>query len=316
MNAPSPSDAAATPEISIVIPCRNEEANVEAIAAAAIAEVTKHAGSYEIVFIDNRSTDRTVELVKSLCRDNPNVRLIVNSRNFGQMRSPTHAIYQTRGAAVIGLCADFQDPPEMIGEFISRWRAGAKIVLGVRKAEDSPLSVRIPRRLGYGLLNRLGDYAVIEGATGFGLYDRAVVDCLAGWNEPEPFFRGMLVESGYRLETIPYERPPRAGGRSNNNLSTSIDFALSAFASSAKQWLRLPIYLSLFVAALAGLALIAAIVLLAVGRSPWGMLGVFAAALGFAGAFFFLGLIGDQVRVISERTRNVPLVVEEERINF
>jgi polyisoprenyl-phosphate glycosyltransferase len=316
VNAPTLSDAATAPEISVVIPCRNEELNVEAIAAAAIAEVTKHANSYEIIFIDNRSADRTVELVKGLCRANPNVRLIVNNRNFGQMRSPTHAIYQTRGAAVIGLCADFQDPPELIGEFIRRWRAGAKIVLGVRQGERSPLSVKIARGLGYGLLNRLGDYAVIQGATGFGLYDRAVVDCLAHWNEPEPFFRGMLVESGYRLETIPYERPPRAGGRSNNNIFTSVDFALSAFASSAKQWLRLPIYLSLIAIALAGLALIASIVLLALGRSPWGMLGAFAAALGFAGIFFFLGLIGDQVRVISERTRNVPLVVEEERINF
>ena len=316
MNEPRPSDAATAPEISIVIPCRNEELNVEPIAAAAISEVTKHAASYEIIFIDNRSSDRTVELVKGLCRANPNVKLIVNSRNFGQMRSPTHAIYQTRGAAVIGLCADFQDPPEMIGEFIRRWRAGAKIVLGVRSAERTPLSVKIPRSIGYGLLNRLGDYAVIPGATGFGLYDREVVDCLARWNEPEPFFRGMLVETGYRLETIPYERPQRAAGRTNNNLFTSIDFALSAFASSTKLWLRLPIYLSLLVGALAALALIAAIVLLALGRSPWGMLGTFGAALGFSAVFFFLGLVGDQVRVISERTRGAPLVVEEERINF
>jgi glycosyltransferase involved in cell wall biosynthesis len=304
------------PEISVVIPCRNEEANVEAIAAAAIEHLQRHAASYEILFIDNGSTDRTVDLAKRLCQANPCIRLIVNTRNFGQMRSPTHAIYQTRGAAVIGLCADFQDPPEMIGAFISRWRAGAKIVLGVRKAERSPFAVTMMRRLGYGVLARLGDYPLIEGATGFGLYDRAVVDCLSRWNEPEPFFRGMLVESGYRLETIPYERPQRAGGRSNNNLFTSIDFALSAFASSAKLWLRLPIYLSLIVGGLAGLALIAAIVLLSLGRSPWGMLVTFAAALGFAVVFFFLGLIGDQVRVISARSRGMPLVIEEERVNF
>ncbi len=304
------------PEISVVIPCRNEEANVEAIAAAAIAQLERHARSYEIVFIDNGSTDRTVELAKGLCRANPSIRLIVNTRNFGQMRSPTHAIYQTRGAAVIGLCADFQDPPEMIGEFIRRWRDGAKIVLGVRNSEQSPLAVKIMRRLGYGMLNRLGDYPVIQGATGFGLYDRAVVDALARWNEPEPFFRGMLVETGYRLETIPYERPPRAGGRSNNNLFTSVDFALSAFSGSAKQWLRLPIYLALGVGALAALAFLTAIVLAVLRQPPLAMLATAAAMFAFAAVFFFLGLIGDQVRVIAERTRQVPLVLEKERINF
>jgi len=304
------------PEISVVIPCRNEEANVDAIAAAAIAELQSHASSYEIIFIDNGSSDRTVELVKALCEQNPSVRLIVNNRNFGQARSPTYAIYQTRGRAVIGLCADFQDPPVMIGQFIERWRAGAKIVLGVRDAEESPLGVKLARTIGYGLLNRLGDYPVIRGATGFGLYDRAVVDSLAKWKEPEPFFRGMLVESGYSIDLIPYHRPERAAGRSNNNLFTSLDFALLAFAGSAKLWLRLPIVLSLFIFGISGLSVVAAVSLFALGRSPWGALLFAALELGFATVLFFIGLIGDQVRVISERTRNVPLVLEKERINF
>lgn len=306
----------ARPEISVVIPCLNEQENVKAIAAAAIAELVKYVSSYEVIFIDNGSNDDTVKLAKELCHENKNIRLIVNNKNYGQMRSPTHAIYQTRGAAVIGLCADFQDPPALIGEFIRRWRDGAQIVLGVREAEKSPLAVRIGRAIGYALLNRLGDYPVIRGATGFGLYDRAVVDSLAQWNEPEPFFRGMLVESGYRLETIPYVRPPRAGGRSNNNLFTSVDFALSAFSGSAKQWLRLPIYLSIATFGLAGLTFVLGLALLLLGHSPWTAFLTAAAELAFGAVFFFLGLIGDQVRLISERSRNVPLVIEKERINF
>jgi glycosyltransferase involved in cell wall biosynthesis len=304
-------------EISVIIPCRNEEENVGAIAAAVIAELSKETQSYEVIFIDNASTDRTVELAKALCAENPRLRLIVNNRNYGQMRSPTHAIYQTRGRAVIGICADFQDPPPMIGEFIRRWRAGAHIVLATRRTEDSPPLVKLTRFVGYRLLNRVADYPIISGATGFGLYSREVVDALKAWREPEPFFRGMLVESGYRLETIPYERPPRAGGRTNNNVFTLADFGLSALAGSAKGLLRAPFYFFVFVL-LASVAILvgAAVDAVVLRRWPWGWLATSAAAFGFSWVFLFLALLGDQVRLIADRTRNVPLVIEEERVNF
>lgn len=303
-------------EISVVIPCRNEEANAVAIAAAVIAEVTKESDSYEIIFIDNGSSDRTVELVKGLCAENPRIRLIVNNRNYGQLRSPTHAIYQTRGRAVIGICADFQDPPAMLGEFIRRWRAGAQIVMAVRASEKSDPMTRLIRFMGYRMLNFLADYPIIAGATGFGLYERVVVDQLASWREPEPFFRGMLVESGYRVETIPYERPPRAGGATNNNFFTLADFALSALAGSSKKLLRMPFFFGLFLFASFSLTLLAALVWLALGHMVWLLLGFATTQFVFAWLFIFLALIGDQVRLISERTRNVPLVVEEERVNF
>jgi len=304
------------PEISVIIPCLNEEANAAAIAQAVIDEVTKETQSYELLFIDNSSTDATVAIIKGLCAQNPRIRLIVNNKNYGQMRSPTYGIYQTRGAAVIGICADFQDPPQMIGAFIRRWRAGAHIVLGVRETENSSLAVSVLRSLGYDLLSRFGDYPIVRGATGFGLYSREVVDCLSAWNEPQPFFRGMLVESGFRLETIPYHRPRRQRGFSKNNLLTSADFALAALSASSKNWLRLPIYLSLVLFSVGALGLAAALIGLAFGQAPWTALLLSAAVFGFAGLFFFLGLIGDQVRLISERTRNVPLVVEKERVNF
>jgi glycosyltransferase involved in cell wall biosynthesis len=305
------------PEFSAVIPCLNERENVEAIAAAVAAEFQKAAVSYEIIFIDNASTDGTVDLVKRVCAVDPRVRLIVNNQNYGQMRSPTHGIYQAAATgAIIGICADFQDPPEMIGVFISRWREGAQIVLGVRQSENTSWALRLVRAIGYGFFERFGDYRVIPGATGFGLYDRRVVDCLRHWRDPEPFFRGMLVESGFSLATIAYHRPERAGGVSKNNLFSLLGFAVSGLASSSKKLLRLPIYLSMIGLAAAVGTAFAAILLGLAGRPPGRGLTWAAAEGAFSLVFFFLGLMGEQIRLISDIVRNTPLVIEKERVNF
>jgi len=310
----SPSDA--RPELSIVIPCYNEEANVEAICAAVTAAAEGCVASHEIILIDNDSTDRTRDLMRGLCARDPRVRAIFNNRNYGQMRSPTYGIYQAEGAAVIGMCADFQDPPAMIGAFVEQWRAGAQIVLGQRRSERTAPLLALLRDAGYAFLRRHGDYAVIPGATGFGLYDRTVVDTLAAWNEPEPFFRGMLVESGFRLAMIPFDRPARAAGESKNDLAALASFALSGLAGSAKSLLRLPIMLSLWALGLA-LALGLAAIPAAIRHGPvWPLLGLALAFTMFGIVLLFLGLIGEQVRMLAERGRNVPLVLEEERINF
>ncbi|MDP5280764.1 glycosyltransferase [Sphingomonas sp. DG1-23] len=305
-----------TPELSIVIPCFNEEENVRAICAAVTAEAAQHARSHEILLIDNNSTDATREHMRALCAEDPRIRAIFNNRNYGQMRSPTYGIYQAEGAAVIGMCADFQDPPAMIGDFVRQWRAGAQIVLGQRRSErTSPLLGAI-RRLGYAFLRKFGDYPVIPGATGFGLFDREVVDTLAAWNEPEPFFRGMLVESGFRLAVVPVDRPERAAGTSKNDFAALASFALSGLAGSAKSLLRLPIVLALFAAGIALPLLVAATVAALTGGPGLALLG-FAVGFGmFAMVLLFLGLIGEQVRMLAERSRNVPLVIEAERINF
>jgi hypothetical protein len=170
--------------------------------------------------------------------------------------------------------------------------------------------------MGYRVLNMIADYPIIAGATGFGLYDRAVVDQLATWREPQPFFRGMLVESGYSIETIPYRRPPRERGVTNNNFFTLVDFGLSALSGSSSGLLRMPFYFAAAVFALTVLTLLAAIVRAALGYPAWGLAGFALIEFGFAWLFMFLALIGDQVRLISERTRNVPLVIEKERVNF
>jgi len=305
-----------TPELSIVIPCFNEQENVRAICAAVTAEAARHVRSHEILLIDNNSTDGTRDLMRALCAEDPRIRAIFNNRNYGQMRSPTYGIYQAEGAAVIGMCADFQDPPAMIGEFVRQWRAGAQVVLGQRRSEHTSPLLGVTRRLGYALLRKFGDYPVIPGATGFGLFDRVVVDTLAAWNEPEPFFRGMLVESGFRLAVVPVDRPERAAGTSKNDFAALASFALSGLAGSAKSLLRLPILLAFLAAGIALLTLLAATAATLLGGPALALLG-FALGFGmFAVVLLFLGLIGEQVRLLAERGRNVPLVIEAERVNF
>jgi len=306
----------ASPELSIVIPCFNEEENVRAICAAVTAEAQRHVSSHEILLIDNHSTDGTRAIIRELCAEDPRIRAIFNNRNYGQMRSPTYGIYQAEGRAVIGMCADFQDPPAMIGEFVQQWRAGTQVVLAQRRVERASFALELVRSLGYHFLGRFGDYPVLPGVTGFGLYDRVVVDALAAWNEPEPFFRGMLVESGFRLALVPFDRPERAAGESKNDFPALFSFALSGLAGSAKSLLRLPILLSFGAGVIALLLLFGTILALALDGPVWALLG-FTTAFGmFAVLLLFLGMIGEQVRMLAERSRNVPLVIEEERLNF
>ena len=306
----------AQPEISVIIPCLNEEGNAEAIVAAVVGQLDSVDATFEIILIDNGSTDRTVEIIRAMCARDPRIKLIVNTRNFGQLRSPTHALFQATGRGVIGIVADFQDPPEMIPEFVRRWRDGADIVLGISATKKVSPLLASARRLSYGLQRSFGDYPIIPNATGFGLYDLKVIKAIARLNEPEPFFRGMLVETGYRIETIPFRRPPRAAGESKNGFLALLDFALSGLAGSSKGLLRVPLYVAFFTALLTFITLVGAIVAAMFGGSVRLWMWAGAIEVQFTLLFLFLGLIGVQVRLISDRTRGTPLVVERERINF
>ncbi|MFM9827183.1 MAG: glycosyltransferase family 2 protein [Sphingomonas sp.] len=304
------------PEISVVIPCRNEAANVVAMAAAVTAALDAVSATFELIFIDNASTDTTAALVRNLCAADPRIKLIINARNFGQMRSPTYGIFQARGRAVIGMCCDFQDPPDLLGRFVERWRSGTDIVLGVRESERSGWRLKTARNLAYGFALRFGDYPVVRDATGFGLYDAKVVRAIAALNEPEPFFRGMLAETGFSIATIHYARPARAGGKSNNGFFALLDFALSSLASTSKKLIRVPFYLGVMGIA-ASLMMLPVLALAALGGGAWlGWLAASAVELQLGLLFLFLGIIGDQVRLVSERTRGTPLVIERERVNF
>lgn len=303
-------------ELSAVIPCLNEVENAVAIAAAVTAQFRVLTEDYEIIFIDNGSTDGTVDAIKSLCAEDLRIKLIVNNKNYGQMRSPTHAIFQTSGRAVVGIAADFQDPPDLIPEFVARWRAGAKIVLAVSATAEVGLVTKLARSIGYAFFARFADYRVIPGATGFGLYDRKVVDAISRLSEPEPFFRGSLVESGYPIETVTFHRPERARGLSKNRIWTLMDFAIAGAANSSRRLLRAPIYLAAWIALFAVIALTAGLVRVILGMSPWAATGLgFILAL-FSSLFFFLGFLGEQVRLMALTIRGTPLVIEKERVNF
>lgn len=304
------------PEVTVCIACRNEEANAEAIAAAVCEKMESVGADFDIIFIDNESSDRTVEIVKGMCARDPRIKLIKNTRNYGQMRSPTHAIYEAGGRAVISMCADFQDSPDLLPEFVRRWRAGVPIVLGIREREKSGLILSAVRSMSYAMQRRFGDYQIIPNATGFGIYDAKVVRAIEQLNEPEPFFRGLLVETGYKIEQIPFARPPRAGGRSKNNFFTLLDFALNGLAGSSGNLLRAPLYVAFLFGLLTAACMLGAVWAAFAGQS-W-QLWLFAAMLEgqFTLLFLFLGLLGVQVKLISDRTRNQPLVLEEERVNF
>jgi hypothetical protein len=214
------------------------------------------------------------------------------------------------------MCADFQDSPALLPEFVRRWRNGADIVLGVRENEKSGAVLNAIRSLSYKLQRQFGDYPIIPNATGFGIYDRRVVRSIEALNEPEPFFRGLLVETGYSIETIPFKRPQRAGGRSNNNFFTLLDFALNGLASSSKGLLRVPLYVSFVTFAVTIVSLLGAIWSAATDHSPLMWLFAMLLELQFGLLFLFFGLLGVQIRAISDRTRGTPLVLERERVNF
>jgi glycosyltransferase involved in cell wall biosynthesis len=304
------------PEFSVIIPCRNEEENAQPIAAAVIEQLERLGATFEIIFIDNHSSDRTVEVVRELCSTDRRIKLIVNTRNFGQMCSPTHAIFQARGRAVIGIAADFEDPPELISTFVEKWRAGAFIVLGVAETAAAGPLHRAIRQLSYKLQRTFGDQPIVPNATGFGLYDAAVVRSIRALREPEPFFRALLVETGYPIVEVPYERRSRAAGQSNNNFFALLDFALNGLANSSKNLLRAPLYVAFLSGVLTFFGLIGALLAALAGWSV--QLWLLAAAMQgqFTLLFLFLGLIGVQIRQISERTRGTPLVIEKERLNF
>ncbi|WP_068073832.1 glycosyltransferase family 2 protein [Novosphingobium lentum] len=305
-----------TPEISVVIPCLNEEENAEAIATAVIVNLETVTDDFEIIFIDNGSSDRTAEIVRGLCRRDARIRLIVNTRNFGQYRSPAHALYQARGKGIIGIAADFQDPPELIPELVRRWRNGVDIVLGVSETKGTSLLYASLRKLSYDMQRKFGDYPIIPNATGFGIYDNKAIRAIADLNEPEPFVRGMLVETGYAIETIPFKRPERAAGKSKNGIFTLLDFALTGLAYSSKGLLRAPLYFSFIAMAAVVVTVLGAAWSIFFGQNARMWMFASLLELQFGLLFLFLGILGVQVRLISDRTRGTPLVIERERVNF
>ena len=306
--------------ISIVTPCYNEEQNVRELYEKVKQIMTGMTDyRYEHIFIDNASTDRTVEILRSLAQSDKNLKIIVNARNFGHIRSPYHAILQSQGDAVISIVADLQDPPELIKEFIRKWESGCKIVVGVKKESRESRLFYTLRQLYYRTLTRLSNVELIEQFTGFGLYDRQVIDVLKNFKEPYPCFRGLIAEIGLPRATIEYVQPLRHRGITKNNFYTLLDIAMLGLTSHSKVPLRLAVIIG-FASAVASLGV--AFFYLVYKILFWSSFTVGLAPL-VVGIFFFssvqllfLGIVGEYVGSIHTYVQNRPLVVEKERINF
>ena len=307
--------------ISVMIPCYNEEENARPICDAVREQLTKNcpAYDYEILFIDNKSTDGTRRILEELCAEDKRVKAIFNSKNFGQFNSPFHGLLQTSGDCTVTLCADFQDPPELIPRFVSEWEKGYKIVIGRKTKSKESRLVYFLRGCYYKLLKRMSSVEMIEQFTGFGLYDHSFVDTLRELHDPIPFMRGIVAELGPERSEIEYEQPKRRAGKTHNNFYTLYDAAMLSFTSYTKAGLRLATFFGFLIAGLSFLIglfyLIAKLIAwnsFTAGYAPMMIAVFFMGGIQLA----FLGFLGEYVMSINTRIMNRPLVVEEKRINF
>ena len=306
--------------ISVVTACYNEEENVEALCLA-VREIFKGLPQYdhEHIFIDNCSTDRTVAILKGVARKDKRVKIIVNARNFGHIRSPYHAIIQAKGEAVISLVADFQDPPELMLEFLKRWEAGSRIVVGVKEKSKESALFFLVRKAYYRLVTSLADIELIQNFTGFGLYDRRVIEVLRSLDDPYPYFRGLISDIGFKPSLVPYVQPLRRGGVTKNNLFTLYDLAMLGITSHSRTPLRLAGLLGF---GMAGLSLLAALTYLVYKLLFWHQfeLGMAPLVIGFflisSVQLIFIGMLGEYMGNIQTQVLKRPRVVEEERVNF
>jgi polyisoprenyl-phosphate glycosyltransferase len=306
--------------VTVLTPCYNEAGNVRALYERVRAVfLPLDSYRYEHLFIDNASTDETVSILRDIAAADTHVKVIVNTRNFGHIRSPYHAMLQCRGDAVIGMAADLQDPPELIPAFLEKWREGYKVVLGVKSAsEESPLMFAI-RRWGYAVIDRLSEVKQVRNTTGFGLYDKAFVAVLRRLPDPYPYFRGIVAELGFRYATVPYTQPSRTRGVTKNNAYALYDIGIQGIVNHSKIPLRLATIVG-FCSSVGSLA--AAVVYFAMKMLFWYNLpiGIAPLIIGLFGIasvqLFFLGVLGEYIGSIHTQVRNRPLVVEAERINF
>jgi len=307
--------------ISVVTPCYNEEPNVREVyerVRSLMLQLGRY--RYEHIFIDNASRDRTFDILKEIAAADPNVKVIRNARNFGHVRSPMHAMLQASGDAIIVLMSDLQDPPELLAQLIEEWERGVPIVIAIKHRSHEAAPIFLARKLFYRLVNRLSDdIETYENFTGFGLYDRQVIDLVRQFGDPYPYFRGMIAEIGLPHAEIEYVQQHRKHGKSKNNFYTLYDLAMLGITKLSKVPLRLVTFagfLGSLISMFGGITYFAYKLLFwrqfTVGIAPI-VIGVF-----FLGSLqlLFMGIIGEYVGNIHTQVHNRPLVVERERLNF
>jgi glycosyltransferase involved in cell wall biosynthesis len=318
---PSKRDGAAKPLLSVVTPCYNEEGNVAEVYRRVRAVMETLPGyDYEHLFMDNASRDNTVGILRALAAADKRVKVIVNTRNFGQIRSPYYGMLQARGEAVITIVSDLQEPPEAIPRFVKKWEEGYKVVLGVKSASKESWFMYRLRSFYYWLVNKLAtDVELVHHFSGFALYDRQVVEQMRETDEQIPYVRGLVCDLGYERAIIEFEQAKRTHGRTSNNFYRLYDYAMLGITSHSTLPLR--------IATLAGFVLSLVSMLVALGYLIaklvfWNtlQLGMAPLLIGiyFFGAvqLFFIGIVGEYIASIHTQVHKRPLVVERERINF
>lgn len=307
--------------ISVMIPCYNEVENVEAISKAVINIIENKLAQYdyELIFIDNNSTDGTKDVLRSLCIENKKIKVIFNAKNFGQFNSPYYGLCQTNGDCTIFMCCDFQDPIEMIPKFIEKWEAGYKIVCAIKTSSKENRVMRLLRTCYYKIIKKMSDVEQIEHFTGFGLYDKSFIEVLKKLDDSTPFLRGIVAELGYKRIDIPYEQQKRAAGKTHNNWATLYDAAMLSFTSYTKIGLRIATIIGF---GLSAISLVVALIYLILKLVFWdrfvaGTIPILLAVCVLGSVqIFFIGLLGEYVLSINKRIMKRPLVIEEERLNF
>lgn len=307
-------------KISIISGSFNEAGNVEELVDR-VAKIMDSLSQYEFeqIVIDNASTDGTQEILRKLASKNPRLKVILNARNFGHIRSPYHGMLQASGDAVIYLASDLQEPPELIPDFIKQWEQGAKAVVGIKNSSAESAIFFAVRRLYYGLVQKLADTRTIQNYTGFGLYDRTIIDYCKSLGDPYPYFRGLIAEIGLPVERLLYRQPLRKRGFTKNNFYTLYDVAMLGITNFSKVPLRLATMLGFLTAAFSLLVALGYLIYkllfwqnFAIGTAPM-VIGLFFFA---SVQLFFIGILGEYIGAIHTQVLKRPLVVEKERINF
>lgn len=307
-------------KISVVTGCFNEAENLPELYARLAAVWERHSGyDWELIVADNRSTDGSREVLRELARRDRRVKVILNSNNFGHVRSPANAFRQADGDAVVSMCSDLQDPPEMIERFLEHWEKGVKVVCAVKPASrENPLMAAV-RRFYYGLLARFSETEQVRDFTGYGLYDRQFVDAFKKFPDPYPYFRGLVAEIGFERVEIPFVQDVRKHGRTKNNFFTLYDMAMTGFVNHTKIPLRLAVFCGFITA---GCSLLVSLGYLVYKLVYWDTfsLGMAPVVIGLfffsAVQLIFIGIIGEYLGAVWTQVKNKPLVIEEEKINF
>ena len=299
--------------ISVMTPCYNEEGNIRNIYNAVKEQFDKMPQyTYEHIFIDNYSTDNSRKIFRELAAEDSNVKVILNARNFGPNRSGSYGMLQGTGDALICIVCDLQDPPEMIPTFLQKWEEGYKVVLGQKtKSKENPLMFQV-RKLYYKIMEKLSETEHLTNVTGYGLFDKEVLDMIKWMDDPDPYIRGLVTQLGYKWCLVEYTQQERTSGKSSYNFNRYFDFAITGLTHVSKKPLRIVTLVGFVIAFIYLVFKLVHWYEFDMGTAPI-LIGVF--LLGSV-QLACLGVIGEYIGAILTKVTKRPMVVEEERINF